>query len=113
MIRGGAERGREIAALQYTNDGSTSCRMGGFPTVTLLRKGAAIGSKSEPSVPTPKTLTVSPGETVESLLSDYSSCQAPLSDHARVTIPGTTTAVVRPAVLRACTLRVDPLGPPA
>lgn len=113
VIRGGAERGREIAALQYTNDGSASCDIGGFPTVTLLLHGAAIGARSQPSGRAAKTLTVKPSETVESLLSDYSTCQAPLSDNVRVTVPGESTAVVRPIQLRACTLRVDPLGPPA
>jgi hypothetical protein len=113
VIRGGAERGREIAALQYTNDGSASCDIGGFPTVTLLLHGAAIGARSQPSGRAAKTLTVKPSETVESLLSDYSTCQAPLSDNVRVTVPGKSTAVVRPIQLRACTLRVDPLGPPA
>jgi hypothetical protein len=113
VIRGGAERGREIAALQYTNEGSASCDIGGFPTVTLLLHGAAIGARSQPSGRAAKTLTVKPSETVESLLSDYSTCQAPLSDNVRVTVPGKSTAVVRPIQLRACTLRVDPLGPPA
>ncbi|MDT4947617.1 MAG: hypothetical protein QOJ37_212, partial [Pseudonocardiales bacterium] len=106
VIRGGAERGREIAALQYTNDGSASCDIGGFPTVTLLLHGAAIGARSQPSGRAAKTLTVKPSETVESLLSDYSTCQAPLSDNVRVTVPGKSTAVVRPIQLRACTLRV-------
>jgi hypothetical protein len=32
---------------------------------------------------------------------------------ARITIPGTDQAIVRPLVLRACMLIVDPLGPPS
>jgi hypothetical protein len=55
---------------------------------------------------------VAPGQTVQSTLRDYSTCQAPLSDNARVTVPGETTKAVRPAQLRACTLRVGQLGPP-
>lgn len=113
VIEGGAERGAEIAALQFTNTGSTSCRLGGFPAVTLLINGQPVGTPSQPSTTTPKTLTLQPGDTVESLLRDFSSCQAPLSDAARVTVPGETTTAVRPIQLRVCTLRVGPLGPPA
>jgi hypothetical protein len=46
------------------------------------------------------------------MLRDYSTCQAPLSDNARVGVPGESTTVVRPAELRACTLRVGQLGSP-
>ncbi|HEV7205720.1 MAG TPA: DUF4232 domain-containing protein [Jatrophihabitans sp.] len=113
VIQGGAERGAEIAALQFTNTGTSSCRLGGFPTVTLMLGGQAVGSPSQPNGSTPRTLTLQPGDTVESLMRDFSTCQAPLSDSARVTVPGETTTAVRPIQLRACTLRVGPLGPPA
>lgn len=113
VIEGGAVRGAEIAALQFTNTGTSSCRLGGFPEVVLLLGGRRVGSPSQPGPSTPRTLTLRPGDTVESVLRDFSSCQAPLSDAARVTVPGETKTVVRPIQLRACTLRVGPLGPPA
>ena len=113
VIPGGAEPGVEIAALQFTNTGSSTCRLGDFPHVLLLFGGRQIGSPSQPDGRSARTVTLSPGTTVESLLRDYSSCQAPLSDSARVTVPGETTTVVRPIRLRGCTLRVGPLGPPA
>ena len=46
------------------------------------------------------------------MLHDYSSCNAPLSDNVKVTVPGTSQTAVRPAQLRGCILRVDRLGPP-
>jgi len=73
-----------------------------------------IGSPSQPGGPYPgRSVQVSPGQTVQSLLRDYSTCQAPLSDNARVTVPGSTITAVRPADLRACTLRVSQLGKPS
>ncbi len=113
MIPGGAEPGVEIAALQFTNTGPTTCQLGDFPQVLLLFGGRRIGSPSQPNGQAARTITLDPGTTVESLLRDYSSCQAPLSDSARVTIPGETTTVERPIRLRGCTLRVSPLNPPA
>jgi hypothetical protein len=112
VIRGSASPGQEIAALQFSNDGATSCRLVGYPEVTLLRNGAPIGSVSQPSRDDPSSRTLAPGEVAESLLHDYSSCQAPLSDQLRVTAPGSSVVAVRPGQLRACTLRVDRLGAP-
>jgi hypothetical protein len=80
--------------------------------VTLLRKGQPFGFPSQPAQSVPHSITLRPGETAESQLHDYTNCQAPLSDSAKVTVPGTTQAAIRPIQLRGCTLRVDPLGPP-
>lgn len=117
VIPGGAIRGAEIAALQYVNDGRSACRISGFPTARLLRNGQQIGTPSQPNGRAAKTMTLQAGATAESLLQDFSSCEAPLSDHVRVTVPNrgsaATTTVIRPARLRACILRVAPVGPPA
>ena len=112
VINGGASPGQEIAALQFTNDGSTPCELVGYPTVTLLLRGHPIGKPSEPSTPADSQRTLAPGEVAESLLHDYSSCQAPLSDNVRVVVPGSTISAVRPVQLRACVVRVDKLGAP-
>jgi len=114
VIRGGAEQGTEIAALQFTNDGSASCVLVGYPRAVLLRQGAAIGAPSQPGGPLPgRAMQLRPGQTVQSLLRDFSSCQAPLSDEVRVTVPGSTIHAARPADLRACTLRVGQLTKPS
>jgi Protein of unknown function (DUF4232) len=113
VIRGSASVGQEIAALQFTNEGTTSCTLFGFPTVTLLRNGNAVGNPSQPStVGATSQRTLAPGDVAESVLHDYSSCNAPLSDSLRVQVPGSSTIAIRPAVLRGCILRVDKLGPP-
>jgi hypothetical protein len=113
VIRGSASLGQEIAALQFTNEGTTSCTLFGFPTVTLLRNGNAVGNPSQPStVGANSQRTLAPGDIAESVLHDYSSCNAPLSDSMRVQVPGSSTIAIRPAVMRGCILRVDKLGPP-
>lgn len=110
MINGSAAPGREFAALQFTNTRTTACVLEGYPSVTLLRNGKQIGTASQPATPATSRRTVGPGETVQSDLSDFTTCQAPLSDTIRVVVPGSTQVYSRPLQLRACTLRVSPLG---
>jgi len=112
-IPGGASVGQEIAALQFTNDGSAPCELFGYPTVTLLRAGKPLGRPSQPASTAVSHRTLAPGETAESLLRDYvGNCQAPLSDEVRVVAPGSTKSLARPFVMRACVLRTDRLGAP-
>lgn len=113
ILPGGAAPGQEIAALQFTNDGTTSCQLVGYPTVTLLRSGKTIGSPSQPATSATSERTLAPGDVAESLLHNYTgSCQAPLSDTVRVVVPGSTISGQRPMQLRACVVRVDKLGAP-
>lgn len=114
LIRGGAAQGTEIAALQFTNSGRRTCTLVGYAQVVLTRHGNSIGSPSQPGGPLPgRSVQLQPGQTVQSLLRDYSACQAPLSDMATVTVPGSTITSEAPAELRACTLRVSQLGKPS
>jgi hypothetical protein len=112
VIRGSASLGQEIAALDFVNAGTKTCVLAGYPGVTLLLKGKAIGQPSRPATTVPSVRTLKPGDVAESVLHDYTSCQAPLSDNVKVTVPGTTKTAVRPAQLRACILRVAKLGAP-
>lgn len=113
VLPGGAAPGTEIAALQFTNADTKPCALAGFPSVRLYAGAHLIGSPSQPDGQAARTMTLKPGDTAESLLRDYSNCQAPLSDTAQVTVPGESTTVQRPVRLRACALRVAPLAPPA
>jgi hypothetical protein len=112
VIRGSASLGQEIAALQFVNSGSEACVLVGYPTATLFSKGKQIGQPSKPSSTRRSSRKLQPGDVAESLLHDYSSCNAPLSDSVKVTVPGTTQTAIRPAQLRGCILRVDRLGAP-
>jgi hypothetical protein len=113
VIPGGASIGQEIAALQFTNNGSAPCRLAGYPSVTLLRHGQPIGRPSQPSTTAASGRNLAPGAVAESLLHNYvGNCQAPISDSVRVVAPGSTQTVVRPMQLRACVVRVDKLDAP-
>jgi hypothetical protein len=112
VIRGSAVSGREFAALQFTNNGASACDLYGYAAVTLQLNGKTIGSASLPSGTATSHRHLAPGETAESQLNDYTDCQAPLSDTIHVQAPGSDTATSRPGQLRACRLRVSPLGAP-
>lgn len=113
MIRGSAIAGQEIAALQFTNTGASPCLLAGYASVTLLRGGEPLGDPSQPASAATTSRVLQPGDVAESLLRNYTqNCQAPLSDAIHVVAPGMSTSTERPMQLRACTLRVDPLGPP-
>lgn len=117
VIPGGAVRGAEIAGIQYVNDGTRTCRITGFPTAQLLRDGKAIGTRSTPLPRQATPFTLAPGEVGESLMQDFSTCNAPLSDSVMLTMPAragsTPEPVLRPARLRACELRTPPVGAPS
>ena len=105
--------GQEIAALQFTNEGSTPCDLYGYAAVTLMLNGRPLGRPSQPASTATSHRMLAPGATAESLLHNYvTNCQAPLSDNVRVVAPGSSQTLVRPMQLRACLLRVDPLGAP-
>lgn len=115
VLPGGASPGQEIAAVQFTNAGSATCQLVGYPTVQLFRNGSQIGTRSQPSTPgVVSTRQLAPGEIAESLVHDYTqTCQAPLSDTVRIIVPGSSKTYLRPGMqLRACVLRVDRLGAP-
>ncbi len=113
VIRGSAATGREFAALQFTNIGTSACVLRGYATVTLLRKGQPIGRSSTPATAANSSRTLAPGATAESKLNDYvMNCQAPLSDTIRTRVPGSDITADSPGQLRACRLRVSPLGAP-
>ncbi len=112
VIRGSAAQGIEFAALQFTNAGTSSCRLNGYPAATLHLKGERIGSPAQPATNAVSSYALAPGDTAESRLTDYTNCQAPLSDSVRVVVPGSSIHATRPAQLRACVLRVSKLGAP-
>jgi len=114
VLPGGASFGEQIAGLQFTNEGSKTCVIAGYATVSLLLDGQVIGQPSQPASTATSVRTLKPGEVAESLLHDYTqTCQAPLSDSVRVQVPGTDQTIIRPDMqLRACVLRVGRLTAP-
>jgi hypothetical protein len=113
VLRGSGTAGEELAALQFVNGGKKTCQLVGYPNVVLLRSGQQVGQSSQPSSAAPSQRTLPPGGVAQSLLHDFTNCQAPLSDSARITIPGTATTITHPVELRGCVIKVDRLGPPS
>ena len=111
VLQGGAVPGSEIALIIATNIGATTCTLTGFPTVTLFLKSRQLGQPSSPSGATVTTVTLKAGDKATSQITDHSSCQASLSDTARVSLPGVTGgAVDAPAQMRGCALTVAPMS---
>jgi hypothetical protein len=110
MIRGGADTGREIGLLTFTNTSKVECSMFGFPGVSLRLGGAELASPAERDpAATRATVHLAPGATAQAQFTDFSSCQSPLSDNVRVYPPNLTQSVDRPGQFRGCKLVVEPV----
>ena len=111
VLQGGAVPGSEIALIIATNTGASTCSLTGFPTVTLFLNNRQLGQPSTPSGGTVTTVTLKTGDKATSQITDHSSCQASLSDTARISLPGVTGgAVDAPAQMRGCALTVAPMS---
>jgi hypothetical protein len=113
VLQGGAAQGQEIAAIDVTNSSSVTCSVTGYPDVSLLQGGAALGKPAQHSTVTAKPMNLAPGDQAQAILHDFSSCEAGLSDTARITLPGNSEHVDKKLQLRGCTLEIDPFAPPA
>jgi hypothetical protein len=109
VIEGGADTGREIALITFTNRSAATCSIFGFPGVSLRLNNVLLGSPAERTADLPTTVKLLPGEQGQAQLTDYSSCQAPLSDTVRVYPPNLTTFVDKPFQLRGCRVVVAPV----
>ena len=110
MLEGGAIHGQEIAAAQFVNAGSTACTMTGFPTVVLRLNGKTLVTASPVKGKTPQPVQLAPGAQAESRITDYTTCNAPLSDTIVVTAPAGAATQTRPFQLRGCRVVVAPLS---
>jgi len=109
-LRGSAAAGQEFALITFTNTSSAVCTMFGFPGVSLRLNNALLGRPAERSGKAPSTVTIEPGAQAEASLTDFSSCQAPVSDTVRVYPPNQRAFVDRPLALRGCRVVVDPVA---
>jgi hypothetical protein len=108
-VRGGAGQGLETAGLVFTNSSSKTCTMRGYPFAQLRSSGTALGKPAVDNPGTVRTVVLTPGAAAQALLTAVTTCQAAVSDHARVRAPGATTSTDVAVQLRGCALRVDPL----
>ena len=108
-LRGSAAAGQEFALITFTNTASAACTLFGFPGVSLRLNNALLGRPAERSGKAPSTVTLESGARAEAALTDFSSCQAPVSDTVRVYPPNQRAFVDRPLALRGCRVVVDPV----
>lgn len=109
VLRGGAAANREIAAITFTNTSHAACTMIGYPGVSLRRGGVLLGQPASRRPATVPTVVLRPGETASTTLSDFTTCQAPLSDTVRIYPPESLQFVDLPLTMRGCTLIIDPV----
>jgi hypothetical protein len=107
VILGSGAQQQEFAEIDFVNTGTTECSLTGYPGVSLRVGGAALSTPARTD-PTSKVATIhlAPDAVAKAMLTDFSSCNAPLSDTVRVSPPGSKDVIDRPGELRGCQLVV-------
>lgn len=109
-LRGSGYQGHEFAQIVFTNKGTGTCTMYGYPGVSLRAGNALLGQPAARDTSTPPgTVTLRPGDSATADITDFSTCNAARSDTVRVYPPDSTQYVDLPLNLRGCTLSVRPV----
>jgi hypothetical protein len=113
VLEGGATPGREIAAVTFDNDSGRACSLSGYPTVVLTLKGNTIATATPAPGTVAQPVRLAPGGQAQAMITDRSTCNAPLSDTIAVTAPNGAAGgkLTRAFKLRGCTVYVDPVKP--
>jgi hypothetical protein len=110
VLRGSGAQQQEFASVFFTNKGSAPCTMFGFPGVSLRLADRLLGQPATRENVAAQTVRLAPGGRAQADITDYSSCQAPLSDTVRVYPPNATQFVDLPLDIRGCTITVKPVA---
>jgi hypothetical protein len=113
LLRGGAIQHEQLAGLLFTNISGRVCTLRGFPAAQLVRDGKLLGSPALHQPDSEPTMTLVHGASAQATLTATTDCQAPLSDHVRVSPPGQRQTTDLADTLRGCSLSVGPVGPPS
>lgn len=111
LLREGSVPNQQLAALVFTNSSKTACTISGYPSAQLLLDGKPIGKPAGHKPSGLFTIRLPHNASAQATLSATTTCQAPLSDHVRVSAPGQTRTVDLPDKMRACVLAVTAVGP--
>jgi hypothetical protein len=76
-----------------------------------VQNGHVIGIPAGHQPAVTPTVTLASGGSAQATLTASTGCQAPLSDHVRVSAPGQSSTVDVADTLRDCTVTVGPVGP--
>lgn len=99
---------QQYATIRVVNRGSAGCWVVGYPRVTLLVGGRALGHAAVPAHSGAPALFLAPGRAATSSLHGPSTCNALLSDHARIAAPGQAAYTQATLGMRGCALLLDP-----
>jgi hypothetical protein len=108
-VRGGALPGQEIAGVVFTNRSQTKCTLRGYPFAQLRHNDQKLGRPASHNPGAVRTITLKPQDSAQVQLTAVTTCQAPISDHVRIRVPGSPTSTDVTLQLRGCSLSVDPI----
>jgi hypothetical protein len=111
VLRASGAAGHQYAFLQFTNIGSKSCSLTGFPGVQLLKAGRPLGQPAARSALAATRVQIAPGAALTARLVDDSTCNADNADSVQIIPPNRTDKIVLPSALRGCPLHIDPVMP--
>jgi Protein of unknown function (DUF4232) len=110
-VRGGALPGQEIAGVIFTNATTKACTLRGYPFAQLRYRNGNLGRPAVDNPGTVRTVVLRPHRSAQVELVAVSTCQAPISDHVRVRVPGSAASTDVAMQLRGCSLSVNPIAP--
>lgn len=109
VLRGSGAAGHQFAYLVFTNTGSTTCSITGFPGVQLLKSGSPLAQPAARSTKPVKRVDLTHGQSASALLTNNSTCNADNSDSVQVIVPNQTEKTALPLRFRGCSMTIDPV----
>lgn len=110
-VRGGAYQGLEVAGVLFVNTSHTTCTLQGYVFAQLQYHHARLGRPATDDRGATRRITMHTGDSAQVQLTAVSTCQAPISDHVLVRVPGDDTPIIVTMQLRGCALSVGPITP--
>jgi Protein of unknown function (DUF4232) len=98
---------QQYATIRVRNGGGSGCWLLGYARVGLLVGGRATGRPAAPANAGRPALFLRANASATASLHGPSTCNAPLSDHARITAPGQSGYTDAAMVMRVCALHID------
>jgi hypothetical protein len=98
---------QQYATIRVRNGSAAGCWLLGYARVGLIISGRAVGQPAAPANPGRPALFLRAGASATASLHGPSTCNALLSDHARIAAPGQSTYIDATLLMRVCALHVD------
>jgi Protein of unknown function (DUF4232) len=97
---------QQYATIRVRNGGA-GCWLVGYARVGLLVKGRAVGQPAAPAAADRPALFLRANGSATASLHGPSTCNALLSDHARIAAPGQSSHTDATLLMRVCALHID------